>query len=298
MEQKDENKIWLGIYDTLQINDNFNELIEKCKDKSKPKEIISLKLEKYQLNFSKNTAFITFNENKFILITLYLITKEQLIDILVQKYNCNDNSLSLEKINLKNLNEELNLDNNNCYNLLLCLGKYKGVNILSITVKNNNNLIENPDNVFLNNYYISLKRNFKFYDDYFIIYYLYLSTKNFDLKELLKILNVNKEKEITNFNKNESNLKEYDYILELKNLPDFDKTTGEFFWNNTDTNWEKVNESLKNNKDIEKNVINIKNGSLSELANDLEENTKDKDEINDNMLKYEDELNNILKRLG
>lgn len=298
MEQKEEKDVWFGVYDTLQINENFDELIEKCKDKSKPKEIVSLKLEKYQLNFCKNKNYITFNEKKFILMKLYLITKEQLIDILIQNFNCDNNNLTLEKINLKNLNESLNLGNNNFYNLLLCLGQYKGINLLAISSKNISNLDENPDINFLNIYYNSLKNNFNFCDDYFIIYYLYSSLKNFDLKELLKIVNMNKKMDIKNFDSSENNLKKYDYILELKNLPEFDKTTGEFFWNNTDTNWEKVNESIKNNKDIENNVVNNKNGSLSELANYMEENAKDKNEVNNNMKKYVNELNNILKELN
>ena len=55
-------------------------------------------------------------------------------------------------------------------------------------------------------------------------------------------------------NKTESkeDINEYNYILNMEALPEFDETTGEFFWNNNDSNWEKVNQKINNNQNIYK----------------------------------------------
>ena len=76
---------------------------------------------------------------------------------------------------------------------------------------------------------------------------------------------------------NKEEINDYNYILNMKALPEFDETTGEFFWNNNETNSNKkndINEDKKKeqeNKDkIDENIIK-ENGDkfIEELKNIL-----------------------------
>ena len=76
-------------------------------------------------------------------------------------------------------------------------------------------------------------------------------------------------------NKVESN--DYTYILNMNILPEFDDTTGEFFWNNNQKN---SSQKSDNNEDMKK-----------------EKENKEKNDDNflkENATKFVDELKNIL----
>ena len=76
---------------------------------------------------------------------------------------------------------------------------------------------------------------------------------------------------------NKEEINDYNYILNMKALPEFDETTGEFFWNNNETNSNKKNgknedkKKEQENKDkIDENIIK-ENGDkfIEELKNIL-----------------------------
>lgn len=94
-----ERYIWFGVHNELLRNKNMIKLIEKCKDKTLPIESAAIHLDKYRIGFNKNRVFIKNDENNVIFFKLYLIKKEQLIEILKIAYSCND---SIEK-DMKNL---------------------------------------------------------------------------------------------------------------------------------------------------------------------------------------------------
>ena len=50
--------IWFGVYNELLLNENISKLLERCNDKSLPKESASIHLNKYSLSFNKNKVFI------------------------------------------------------------------------------------------------------------------------------------------------------------------------------------------------------------------------------------------------
>ena len=330
--------IWFGVYNELLLNENISKLLEKCNDKSLPKESASIHLNKFSISFNKNKIFIKFKENSSIFIKLYLITKNQLIDILKIEYKCND-KIDNEFDNifkLKNVNDEIILEpyqtENNFYNAIKNIGTFNKINIYAITTKNNNIDIQPPDKEYLNQIYNGLKNAFYLYSDYLIMYYLYLIHEiktTYSLKKLTEIFfDNNKEnkqnsenniiiKEIENQKqlwyflpkneekKNDKNedINEFNYILNMDTLPEFDETTGEFFWNNNDSNWEKVNQKINNNLEIKNKVVNIENGSIINVIKDSNKDKKNNnDEISDNeknaqkknILKYIEELSNIL----
>ena len=120
-------------------------------------------------------------------------------------------------------------------------------------------------------------------------------------KQLWYFLSKNIKKEIEN---KEEDINEFNYILNADCLPEFDDITGEFFWNNNDSNWEKVNNQINNNITIKNKVVNIEQGSIINLFKefinkDKKENIKEISENENNiqrkkMLKYIEELSNIL----
>ena len=332
---ENEKYIWFGVYNELLLNENISKLLEKCKDKSLPKESASIHLNKFSISFNKNKIFIIFKENSSIFIKLYLITKNQLIDILKYEYKCNDkidnefdNIFKLQKINDEIILEPYQTENN-FYNTIKNIGIFNNIKIYAITTKNNNVDLQPPDKEYLNQIYIGLKKSFYLYSNYLIIYYLYLTHEiktTYSLKKLAEIfLENNKEnkeknekniiiKEIENQkqlwyflpkneekkNDNNEDINEFNYILNMDTLPEFDETTGEFFWNNNDSNWEKVNQKINNNLEIKNKVVNVENGSIINLidkdkkVNKSEISENEKNAQKKNILKYIEELSNIL----
>ena len=70
---------------------------------------------------------------------------------------------------------------------------------------------------------------------------------------------------------------DYNYILNMEALPEFDETTGEFFWNNNDPNPNKKNNNEEEGKKERENKDKI-----------------DENFIKENSKKFIEELNNIL----
>ena len=336
-----EKYIWFGVYNELLLNENISQLFNKLVDKSLPKESAAIHLNKFSISFHKNKIFITYKENSSIFIKLYLILKTQFIDILKKEYNCN-NKIDNESENifkLQKTNDELVLDpcqdENNFYNTLKNIGTFNDISIYSVTSRNNIVDLQPPDKDYLNQIYIGLKKSFYLYSDYLIMYYLYLVHEiktTYSLKKLIEIFIENKKetkdenknniviKEIDNqkqlwhfLSKNDKNkteskedINEYNYILNMEALPEFDETTGEFFWNNNDSNWEKVNQKINNNSEIKNKVVDVENGSIFKLVeesqnkdekskekgNEISENEKNSQKKN--TLKYIEELSGIL----
>ena len=329
--------IWFGVYNELLLNENMANLLNKCIDKSLPKELASIHLNRFSIAFNKNKIFIVFKENSSIFIKLYLILKNQLIDILKNEYNCNEkiNNESENIFKLQKINDEMPLDQyqseSNFYNTIKNIGLFNNINIYAITSKNNIIDLQPPDKEYLNQIYIGLKKSFYLYSDYLIMYYLYLIHEiktTYSLKKLTEIFFENKTESNDDNNKNnkdiiikevdnqkqlwyflpkiekkeenKEDINEYSYILNMEALPEFDETTGEFFWNNNDSNWEKVNQKIKNNSEIKNKVVNIENGSIIHLLEDSKDKNKkeisetDKSNQKKNMLKYIEELSNIL----
>ena len=90
-----EQYIWFGVYDELLRNKLLINQIKKCKDTSLPLECAAIHLEKYQICFCKSEkeqakAFLIDNENCVVFLKLYLITKEQFVDLLKAYYKMND----------------------------------------------------------------------------------------------------------------------------------------------------------------------------------------------------------------
>ena len=195
-----EKCIWFGVHNELLRNKNMIKLIEKCKDKSLPVESAAIHLDKNRIGFNKNRVFITYDENSVIFIKLYLIKKEQLIDILKISYFCNNliDSEMKKVFNMKKKNDDFNLSpfqtNGNCfYDILKCVGELDGINIFAISSKTTN--IEPPDSDYLRVIYNGLLKTFHPYSEYLIMYYLYSldGVKNFfSMKQLERIFLTNK----------------------------------------------------------------------------------------------------------
>ena len=195
-----ERYIWFGVHNELLRNKNMIKLLEKCKDKSIPIESAAIHLDKYKIGFNKNRVFITKDENSVIFFKLYLIKKEQLIQILQVSYSCNDNiekesnQIFLEK----KINDDFDLapyqTKSNCfYDILKCIGKLDDINIYALSSKSN--VIEPPDIDYLRIIYNGLLKTFHPYSEYLIMYYIYLldGIKNYySIKDLEEVFSQNK----------------------------------------------------------------------------------------------------------
>jgi hypothetical protein len=94
-----EQYIWLGVYDHLSRNKLMIESIKRCTDTSLPLECAAIHLEKYKMSFNQNTtgvkAFIFDDEKSVVFLKLYLITKEQMLDVLRNEYGIVEGSTKL-----------------------------------------------------------------------------------------------------------------------------------------------------------------------------------------------------------
>ena len=259
-----ERYIWFGVHNELLRTKNMIKLIEKCKDKSLPIESAAIHLDKYRVGFNKNRVFINNDENSVIFFKLYLITKEQLIEILKIQYLCDDSIDSeMKKIfNMKKINQDINIapyqTKGNCfYDILKCVGDLDGINIFSISAKKSD--IEPPDSEYLRIIYNGLLKSFHPYSEYLIMYYLYLldGIKNyFSMKQLEEIFLQNKSNgrgtEHVSSISSETNLS----IGEVQNQ---NKLLGIPMINNNvlNKNENNINNIIQNNK--KNNIININN---------------------------------------
>ena len=67
---------------------------------------------------------------------------------------------------------------------------------------------------------------------------------------------------------------DYTYILNMNILPEFDDTTGEFFWNNNQTNFGKKNDNNDEIKKEQENKEKIDDNFLKENATKFIEELK------------------------
>ena len=326
----DDENIWLGVYNKYMITQNIANLIEKCSDKSLPKELASIHLNNYSICFNQNNIYIIRKDNSTILIKLYLITKNQLIDILKIEYNCNEKLESEKIFSLTKINDEIFLgqyqNELNFYNIIKYIGIFNNKKIYSITSNKTELDSKLPDKEYLKDIYIGLKESFYLYSDTFLIYYLYQFHEiktTYSFQKLFDIFVHNKN--LTNNNNNgikikevdnqqkywyflpkypddktekKDDLAEYNYILDTGELPEFDETTGEFFWNTNDSNWENVNKKINSNCEIKSKVVHSENDSIYNLIHEdkkvSSKTEKDKKSNMNDTLKYIEELNNIL----
>jgi hypothetical protein len=185
-----EQYIWFGVYDQLLRNKNLVNVIKKCRDTSLPLECAAIHLDRFQLSFCKTEsaevkAYIFENEGSVIFLKLYLITKEQLIDLLNHYFNL---ALNLEEIGYKkifdhlnkpdssfNLKEQTRNENIQDYTLLRCLGELDGIMIYSMSTdkKYNEMVIAPPETQYLRNIFQGLKKSFSPYSEFLLMYYLY-----------------------------------------------------------------------------------------------------------------------------
>ena len=266
-----ERYIWFGVHNELLRNKNMIKLLEKCKDKTLPIESAAIHLNKYKVGFNKNRIFITNDENSVIFFKLYLIKKEQLIEILQVSYSCNNSiEKDLNKILCsKKMNEDFNLSpyqtNSNCfYDILKSIGELDGINIYSLSSKNNN--IEKPDIDYLRIIYSGLLKTFHPYSEYLIMYYIYLldGIKNYySIKDLEEV-----------FSKNKNNIKGSGHISSVSS--ETNMTIGEV--QNQNKLFGISSSNSKNENIIKNNLLN--NNIQNVIKNNINENNeKSKDLI-------------------
>lgn len=268
-----ERCIWFGVHNELLRNKNMIKLIEKCKDKSLPIESAAIHLDKYRVGFNKNRVFISYDENSVIFFKLYLITKEQLIDILKILYLCNDSiDLEMKKVfGMKKIIDDINLaqfqTKGNCfYDVLKCVGELDGINIFALSTKKCD--IEPPDSEYLRIIYNGLLKTFHPYSEYLIMYYLYLldGIKNFfSMKQLEEIFlqnKINGKNEHVSSISSETNLTigEVQNQNKLLRIPNINNNNN---INKNDNNY--INNIINTNKNIENKNINTSKDSIEAI---------------------------------
>lgn len=174
-----EKYIWLGVYDELLRNKHLINLMKKCADPSLPSECAAIHLEKYRLAFHKNKSFIIQSDSVMFL-KLYLITKEQFLEVIRHHYQIEVNNPEIIFTALNTVDTLYNILTDNFYNSIKCVGELDDILIYSVTTSIQCEIIP-PDTDVLRNIYVGLKKSFSPYSEYLIMYYLYLvdGVKNF-----------------------------------------------------------------------------------------------------------------------
>jgi hypothetical protein len=176
-----EQYIWFGVYDQLLRNKLLVSNLKKCKDSSFPLECAAIHLEKYQISFCKINsevkAFLFESEGSVVFLKLYLITKEQLIDLLNIYYQINNfsNFELFKELSKADSQFDISSITDSEYNLIRCLGELDGILIYSMTTNKSFPTLKvgAPESEYLRNIYLGLKKSFNPYSEYLIMYYVY-----------------------------------------------------------------------------------------------------------------------------
>jgi hypothetical protein len=119
-------------------------------------------------------AFIHEKKDSVIFIKLYLISKEQFLDILRVNYGFDLSQYKdnlFEKVNKIGTFETIT-NGQNEFNKVVSVGELDNIPIYSVT----NHLkleIGSPNTEYLRNLYLGLKKTFSPYSEYLIMYYIY-----------------------------------------------------------------------------------------------------------------------------
>ena len=251
-------------------------LLEKCKDKSIPIESAAIQLDKYKIGFNKNRVILTNDENSVIFFKLYLIKKEQLIEILQVAYSCNEfiEKEMKEILYNKKPNKDVYLapfqTKSNCfYDILKFVGELDGINIYSLSSKNKD--FEPPDIDYLKIIYNGLLKTFHPYSEYLIMYYIYLldGIKNFfSIKELEEVFFQNINNKINGHISSISS----ETNMTIREASNQNKLFGMSPSNNE--NNIKNNLLNQNNQIISKNKINKNNENIKDIIEVINETPK------------------------
>lgn len=362
-----EHFVWFGVYDTLLRNKNICALLKNCKDTTLPHECAAIHLENYEMYFGKTKsncvrALINESKDSVIFIKLYLISKEQFLDILSVYYNIESNHFQdslFQKLN-KIGNFECFPNSSTEFGKVSCVGELDNILIYSVTSQAKLE-VGSPNTEYLRNIYLGLKKTFSPYSEYLIMYYIYRieGVRNFytiqQLKECFfkikqdqtvsednsqekKILSSNREeqpqnplttqREPTQSPKKEGmnmcdtikcstcnpspfvetpekdQLNQYNHIFDLQHLPVFDENTGEFFWNQNETNWKVARDSILRSEEGGTKSISLNHGSLVSLSTSFINKNHEDNELEQKWIHFKkdgnsntfiDELNSILK---
>jgi hypothetical protein len=99
-------------------------------------------------------------------------------------------------------------------------------------------------------------------------------------------------------------LNQYNYIFDLNHLPVFDENTGEFFWNQNETNWKIARDSILRSDEGAGKSISLNHGSLVSLSTSFNQRNQEELELEQKWINFKkdgnsntfiDELNSILK---
>lgn len=100
------NFIWIASYDELLSTQFLIQIIKKCKNTNLPIEWISIHLNNFKLIFNKVNKtqeirpFLVENKSSVSFVKLYLVNKDQILDILSNAYGYNENNeVELKKFN-------------------------------------------------------------------------------------------------------------------------------------------------------------------------------------------------------
>lgn len=204
-----EQYVWFGVYDDLTRNKLMINNMKKCKDSSFPLECASIHLEKYKVSFCKpqgeketqSCAYLIECQGSVIFLKLYLIAKEQMLDLIESHYGVNINQDDRTKIftELNQPEQIFQLENSNKkFNEIKCVGELDNILIYSLTCNSNIKLEpSSPDTEYMRNIYLGLKKSFYPYSEYLIMYYVYRleGVRNFytinQLKECFFKININ-----------------------------------------------------------------------------------------------------------
>lgn len=190
-----------------------------------------------------------------IFLKLYLITKNQLYDLLKMHYGI-DIDLTEDQVfkELQTLNSSIQL-NNSDYDYLKCVGDLDNILIYSLINKEKEFSVSPPSIDYLRNIFIGLKKSFNPYSEYLLIYYIYRleGIKNlYDINQLTECFfkSSNKDPNNSNYNNSLTSNTDSKFSSNEKNLmviSEEKENTNTITLNETDspTGKEKDNETVK-----------------------------------------------------
>lgn len=133
--------VWYATYDTEMQDESFEQIISLCKNRTPPQNKISIKLENFDIVFAEvcdlqPMVYLQHRNGASCFIKLYLIHKDQLVDIVIKKNRCffpAYQEYDIVDTNLINDSQSFVINEILPYGYVLKIGNYETYSIYTLT---------------------------------------------------------------------------------------------------------------------------------------------------------------------
>lgn len=272
--------ILLGVYDKLVDDNNMNAVIQSD---FKLSGVITVP--KYKLGLHGENVFIKYldNNNSYVILKVYLLTKTQFVNVLVKYCACSQEKITSETVmkdvfskcstvqqyfNLSPFQTDNNTNSNIYYNIIQCADIINSIPliVLSSTMKE---IITCKDTACMQTLFALYRRCLvtEHINEYMLMHYVYSieGVKDVVPLSLLKEVFISQDEDnevalIVRECKGRGNDSKVEHLFELNCLPEFDDVAGEFVWDKPEEEYKHIVDEYVKSASVYESILKLNAG--------------------------------------